>query len=1727
MSKKKIIVISLIIPIILALITIAVYAVTRNITEDDFLTANDIFCISKSQPFYAGEYTVGSEFTVGNSDKERALAYAICSRTEDSSNNYTEERVNHKGDSAQWAVWKLIGDGNNFTYFKDYTLSQDVTVDGEELSITKDMYKWNQPWRYAIYDRAMAYANYSGVNAPSSITISEKTSDNKIKIDLGNYNTSASFTDTNPSTYGHNRTTVTLNDLGGVKSVKITADGTTTTYTGNNLKNHLDSSRYFVLENAGGIGMLQVEVTYYEVKYTAKGNVLTKASSQTLMSAKGNKTEELTTKTAEKVFNTDVSLQKYIIKVNGKDLTNNETAVINRENMYYNNIDAKEEQKHPSPGNIVKRTNIYKGYEDDNVVKIEAGDTVTYRIYVYNNSDVIAKKIPLREEFLYYKIKGENNLRNYENYEIISITRDGKNQNIKNQWERHLQRESLTHEYKYEINNLPAKSSTYFDITVKLNEYLKSESLENEVIANEASIPPYTRNSYWDNKLPTEMKQTDPNNETAYRTLDKDYIKMKPYKASLQKIVYSVNGTRQGDDRWESWESTANVNNSPADETYNRNNLYAKHNNPVTVANGDTVTYAVRVRNDYDTQVKITQITDDLPTGVSLQSVTNESGNEVSYTTNEQTIIINEETRLLNKDETYTYFVTVKVTESNMSTKLLRNYAKITGIKNKNNVDITDTTESNNDDADYIQLKDIVISGTVWNDKALDKKQDNYNGVYDEGKENKLSGIKVMLYREGKGIISTTTTDDNGNYTFDASKIDGSVVTEQCERHIKAPYTCKSTYSGSVVHDSNYWKENNYYSYYVLFEYDGIIYTSTAFSDVTSNNDKDSNAKEDNGQVKETRQAFNNRFSVINKDSGINYNTKNEEGFLPQSNHVYNSKTMAMQSSTNKISLSNTASLEEQLTHVNLGLRGRDVFDLELTSDVYSTKVTVNGQSGEYKYNNKVTVRKSDISVAEDAANFANEIREAEVGEIGQAVRNTDIDKNKTNSNYDGTGLGIEVTYKITVTNAALTEGTATKVINYYDNKYTFKEAYSENNKLNVENGNSGSSYKSVIITTLETNLSQGDSMEIYVVYTLDNPTNTLKSLVDGTTTKIPTYNMAEIYEYSTQCASGQTEYTRGLIDKDSAPGRVAKENVRLTPNAEGSVSTLEYYFGGNDLSKLKYEDDTYATPTLYFTSTENTRTLSGFVFRDATTTNNETRIKTGNGVKDEGEVGVYGATVELVELNDKTKSPENITNSDGIVRYTVNTKEDGSYTFSNFLPGNYVIRYHYGDTTKTVLLNQSGDVNKYSFNGEDYQSTNNIGAYGAKALKGYNAETSKFENTTDWYAYNEKEGVSTGTDNTAKRIDVSKTVTDYTDEKMTILNNVRDNKDVTETEVNKLIEDTSMYATTPNFTLSVEKTETDSNNQNIIPKTAFSEYQINNMNFGIAEVPVTTIDLQKHVAGFTIKESAGDNIIASLTKQEDGSWKTIGDTKVTENVITAEIEDEKLQGARLEVTYDITANIVVEKNFDGKEVTKATINSLVDYIDNDLSYNENLGQNGKFWEVTTYEDTNAIFKTSEFTDSNGNKKERKGKLDPEGKVYTQIVKAKVGNPLLESSSGSVPITLEKVISASDYTIEDIITSNINTFEYDNSVEITKIEYTNTSTDATGDNFVFRDRVRTPSRNIILAGSQYDYATSETLSIIPPLGENNSIIYYIIAAVSLVVLAGGIVLIKKYAIKKD
>ena len=1469
-----------------------------------------------------------------------------------------------------------------------------------------------------------------------------------------------------------------------------------------------------------------------------------------------------------------VSLEKFVSQVTDKDGNNSEIYTSERQGKRYNDS-----------ASTVENKNTYK---PNNKVGLEVGDIVTYTIRLENTGDTDVKITQIYDSFdtksngvkleyvSTYGIKGNGT----SGGRIVNFNYRGPG----NTWSTN----NLTRYLIQFDNAIILKPGNTTNLTMQFKVIVPSLlTNQSHVLDNKACIVEL-RNKY--NINVNDGDGTDNNR-------DQDYVITKIYAVSLEKFVYKVNDYEMCDfDKNGSVDNTdailirnyssqleisneekdriikyGDINNDGkitiadsiflirainnlGNEKYSRDgyaehnyddntatNNNWKHNNVVTVSQGDKVTYKINLKNDGETSVYITEVTDFLPDGVKYGDVTYSRG---QYDTTTDNAVIFNGTRIngniiIAPGETVSFEVSVTVTESNMSLNVLKNTARITEMKNRNINVVNDTTLNNNEDADYLKLNhqnpptppptdddnpkqptDVILAGMVWNDinPLKNNSEEGYNGLYrgNEGSddnERKLAGVKVYLYRNGVNTaIATKTTDERGYYYFADIDIDKDVVTDPKERHIKGP----------IDSESNRW-EGTYYSYYIVFEYDGITYTATpngntcvSVTDNTAYNNGtykiNSNAREDFGKAEESRSSFNNKYSTINNESAIEYKTLNENEYMPQSIHKYNSD-MAMQSSTALIQLSNNSILEEEIKYINLGLRGRDTFDLELHSDVYSTRVTVNGQQGEYKYNsNRVNVRKSDMTVEEDVANSAKESRTGTVSDVEQKVRESDIDVTKTDNSkrvtvYSSTGLGIEVTYKITVANISNTDGTATKIVNYYDNSYKFERAYCINGTLSAQSLDSGNGFNSVVITTQGTNLSKNVTMDIYVVYTMKEPINTLRPLLTGTN-MIPTFNMSEIYEYKTQCASGQTEYTRGLIDINSAPGSANREQVRTTntvvidtPITGGNPTTVQYYFNkksnsNTDLSILKYEDDTYASPTLYFT-TDGGRKIEGQVFEDKTQVNSE-RVRSGNGIKDSDENGIYGVTVILKEGN--------------VERYKTISDENGNYSFEDFLPGNYTIEYRYGDTKKTVLQKQSGNVNAKSYNGEDYQSTNN--AYDVKDII-----VNKLNKTPNfWYVFNESKKVSVADDVETRRNVVSNNVSNFTESEMINLNDIRSGKTVSDEVYNNIKNKTHMNALTNNFTLTVEKSIIDGNT--VKQNNSYADYVVSGMNFGLAEVPVTTINLQKHISQFTIKDSARENVIASY----DGTNK-VGDVLPLDNIYDVSIEDEKLQGAKLEITFNVSAKTITEVDFRNSNSTKVTIDGIVDFIDNDLLYNDALGENSKYWKVSSYAEIQEEYNKIEAL----NGERAKGSVDPEGTSHTTIVIAKEGNPLLEYHEGTeliCPITLEKVLSASNASLNDIITSSIVSYEYSNDVEILKLNYSNTIQGL--DRIPLRDRVRDESRMFtILAGTQYDSASSEVLAIHPPTGKNNNINYYIIGASALAILAVGVVLIKKYAIKKD
>ena len=1072
-----------------------------------------------------------------------------------------------------------------------------------------------------------------------------------------------------------------------------------------------------------------------------------------------------------------------------------------------------------------------------------------------------------------------------------------------------------------------------------------------------------------------------------------------------------------------------------------------------------------------------------------------------------------------------------------------------------------------------------IISGFVWNDISQSKIQNNYDGRYQTEStgnlagEEPLKGITVSLYREGYGIVATDITDSNGYYSFnDASLKDNEALLDKAKgidgRYIKGPKEYKEG-TGTTT-----WT-GEYYSYYVIFEYDGVMYTSTLYNNFKSTDNKDSNASEENNITK-SRNEFNTDFEKYRDNGEVEYYTINKSGRIPQSRHNSYDKDVLkdeykMYSTTELISMESFKMQEdiETLKHINLGLRGRDIFDLELTSEVEQIKVKVNNVDGVYKYTDNVNLRRSDFNIIpdEDMAHVKSETNNSDkyYNTNNQYIRNSD--KGSLNE--------IIVKYKITVYNASNTVGTATKIINYYDSNYEFYGCSIDDYKVNSDN---------VVIELPENEmLVQGQSLDLYIEYKL-------KSIPE----KGYTYNMSEILEYKIKNYSKtdekQKEFTRGLIDKDSAPGSANKEQVRTidteekrTPTKGGNPTTVGYYFKGDNLDKLKYEDDTYGTEVKY-TMADSIRKIEGFVFEDLTQVHPTSRIKTGNGKLDEGrEVGIFGVTVTLQGPTSKTTT----------------TNADGWFEFKDILPGEYTIKYEYGHNSETVLLGQlDEDTNKESYNGEDYQATNNI-----KKIDGMDTNVL---NGTDrfWYVYNEMEKISTATDDEGRRNEVSHEVIAFNTDQMGVLNSIReligtysdrDNGTLTAekkwddeknniiacnetiTGVNDIINKTSMFASTEKLLVTVEETVEIAKLENsseilennliiekldargnktglaewcIFPGTNengyYPNYEIKNMNFGLAKVPVTVVDLQKYVSGFTITDSTGNNKIASMrlvkAEGEFEHWEREGKGDVMpvsesnlgnkiDPYYSVSIEDEKLQGARLEITYTISQNLVKEVNFDDKDVkVGGTIKGIVDFIDNNLSYNPLLGENDKYWEVITYDqlinDVNNLGKVYE----------KLGKTIPTTSIpektdYNTIIRLKESSGFFNVGEGSkdATVTLEKVLASTNATIDEILGSVLDDYRYGNTIRITNWEYSNTESTPGVDVDPTKgiDRIRTPEGYIILPGIQHDSEIAEIIVIHPPTGSGSiSIIYLLIAAISLTILAAGVFAIKKYVIKK-
>lgn len=668
------------------------------------------------------------------------------------------------------------------------------------------------------------------------------------------------------------------------------------------------------------------------------------------------------------------------------------------------------------------------------------------------------------------------------------------------------------------------------------------------------------------------------------------------------------------------------------------------------------------------------------------------------------------------------------------------------------------------------------LSGKVWIDGITGEKNiQPPNGVYDSSESFKAN-IKVFLYKDdgtqvefdgygvrfGAGGEGYVLTDSNGHYEFkDIPKLA----------------------SGG---------------YYISFEYDGINYKRTV-----------------NGQSKADevdRAGFNSRFKTItagqsNDGTSLNYNY---DGSSVSTLITEDSAGIVLDDFKIEANTQVAGNIyNSTATDIDLGIV-RKIVDLALMTDLHKASATINGITTElpayntdFDDNMNAIINVVQDKTADGVEYNINLYRSDYKYRIGNYVtggisHQPSLDPNEQNAlQNDRSGQELEVflEYVVVLTNQSTVEAQVEEFEFLYDSHLSFES---------ITGGTAMDNGGKLTVVPTNSNLSgAGEYTTVTIVFKTDKDRLSEDQLIK---------NYAEITRYST------TE--GGYVDCDSAPGNAG--------------------FGSG---AFQYEDDSDEARGARIKVLTSDREITGQVFEDkkVNTGNTESDYVSGNGLYDSGDTTIDDVIVQLVEIRNitigntnarleyiwqETTSGSNIVrkiSDDGtrIEQYNV-TKEPGKYTFKGFIPGNYIVRFIYGDGTYYDTAINSNNILKY--NGQDYKST--VDEFYNKGF--LIISDSRY-----------KENSSMARDNEARRLEVMAYALEANASDLMI-----DSKDK--------LANTWMAAETS--------------------KVAVADAVLNGVNtyktkanFGLVEKPQTSLSLRKHIISVDLDGGTGNRVKASV----------------------------------------------------------------------------------------------------------------------------------------------------------------------------------------------------------------------------------------------------------------------
>ena len=731
-----------------------------------------------------------------------------------------------------------------------------------------------------------------------------------------------------------------------------------------------------------------------------------------------------------------------------------------------------------------------------------------------------------------------------------------------------------------------------------------------------------------------------------------------------------------------------------------------------------------------------------------------------------------------------------------------------------------------------LNIKDIPImnlGGIVWTEKIqTDKATAEINNKYDgENQDEALAGIKVTLYKNGKKVTETTSSDGNQKATYTNYK--GNKVEVDL---------AKGEYMFTDITAGN--------DYYVVFEYDGIKYQAmtnskeqayttkardTKISEEPNRKDFNDNTKTISGNGEVDKSKTNTGWIIeydLDNDStpnkAIYRNIKNENGelqYVEGKTYTYLSKTEDWMGTWNT---DGTINKSHYAFNINCGL-SKKLFDLSLGTDVKDATVAINGNQTTYTYdqildgkldkalNRPSSDKNINYNLYLAVSDYNYRIGDYKVPGEGSIENKYDaeaLNKEQIDSAKKDSELELYVTYRIELKNQSTQHDAKVNLVEYH-----FDEHYQY---VSIKNATAEKDPNArVLYITPDEGIEAGRTL-------LPNIEITFKVLPDGKGNKCVLgedyLNQAEIISYTTG---------GGLVDEDSAPG-----NAFLEEN------------------KIRYEDDTDEANGIQIKLKDNAeRSISGKVFDTENNSVNDVIVQ----------------LIELVEINNKQYEyiwQETVAGSNTVKTTDRNGYPGKSYSFTDdnknkageykftqgIIPGNYIVRFIYGDGSAYEITE-----NTLKYNGEDYKST--------YVDYNYNAE---------WYNNTSLKGEdSKAVDNEARRLKVMSYAVDVDGTKGAELALLSKPIGTNNNKLKDVLDNTWMCAETLKIKVPVDTDVKDNTSDTTEvgngSSPTISNTQFNNVNFGLMERPKTKLVLEKHITGLTVKPVAsGVNLIANAT---------------------------------------------------------------------------------------------------------------------------------------------------------------------------------------------------------------------------------------------------------------------